>query len=239
MSLIIQPKLSMAFQPEQWNAPDVVGQNNCLAYALDEFGLGWPFKNFRAAFDPALHRLRDVFLKRAEGQRMRNAHYFGILFRLAGFERIRPNQYDPSTRHIIAFSPLRDHFYRLDADGTWSHKPGLSEASNRDDKGNIIESLERSEMKRLPIWDNERINEERSFALSRYRRQYQDMITEYAQLTPEQRKELGIESEFQNAIALIRNNKKPVVSTNDEFIYLAMPPQGIEIMPKDSARAPA
>lgn len=30
------------------------------------------------------------------------------------------------------------HWYRLDGDGTWSHKPGQTAATNRDNSGNVI-----------------------------------------------------------------------------------------------------
>ena len=232
MTVIVTPKLSMKFNPEPWNAPDVIGQNNCLAYALDEFGLGWPFLNFSSVENLHLNRLRTLF--QARTGRPKDTTYYAMLFRLAGFERIRSHQYSPDKRHIIAFSHARDHYYRLDGDGTWSHKAGQSPARNRDDIGNVIHSLEDAVMRRMPNWDYERENEERELNLALYRNRYQDMITENAQLSSEERREKGIEDEFQIALKLIQRNKKPIVPTRDEIIYLALPPEGVGIVKKQS-----
>lgn len=45
--------------------------------------------------------------------------------------------------HTVALAmdtvePRDYHWYRLDRDGTWSHKPGWGEATNLDNSGNII-----------------------------------------------------------------------------------------------------
>lgn len=37
------------------------------------------------------------------------------------------------------------HWYRQDDDGTWSHKPGRTEATNRDNAGRVIHDPRRAD----------------------------------------------------------------------------------------------
>jgi hypothetical protein len=63
-----------------------------------------------------------------------------------GIELVTPD-YDPDssynsnyrTLQALVISPGHDyHWYRRDEDGTWSHKPGSSSATNRDNSNHII-----------------------------------------------------------------------------------------------------
>ncbi|MDJ0819037.1 MAG: hypothetical protein QNJ58_22695 [Desulfobacterales bacterium] len=49
--------------------------------------------------------------------------------------------------------PQKDyHWYRLDSDGMWSHKPGGTEATNLDQSGNPITNPETAD-RNNPVWD--------------------------------------------------------------------------------------
>jgi len=59
-----------------------------------------------------------------------------------GYTFQKVNQYDvlPSGSYKVAlvFSNDDYHWYRQNPDGTWSHKPGITQVTNLDASGNLI-----------------------------------------------------------------------------------------------------
>lgn len=141
----VTPSLSMVFSPAAWNAPEVVRNTKCLAYALNDRLLGH-------SYIPEIYNLdldRDSIFSYAHHQST------NLIFRYertqlgdlqilegAGFERIAPHQYTPDRRHIVAYSREHEHFMRMDRDGTWSHKLGSHPCARTDVKGSTLTSLE-------------------------------------------------------------------------------------------------
>lgn len=114
------------YDPGVWNDdPDVMDNNNCYNYANDIItntfaqpgrGSGAIFTQFDCA---------DV----------------GAASESDGEVPTDDPDQDPDDGHIICLVIWPDedfHWYRKDADGYWSHKPGSTEATNLDAAGNVI-----------------------------------------------------------------------------------------------------
>lgn len=116
------------FRPERWN-DDVIVQinNNCYNYASD-------VRNNTYAQPGVGGGLSDVSLDcpgETAGAIADGLISTGSQPSLAGVE----------FGHVVALviAPARDfHWYRRDRDGTWSHKPGATEATNLDDDDKVI-----------------------------------------------------------------------------------------------------
>lgn len=221
---IIKPKLSMQFEPDWWNHRDRITSSNCLAYALDEPSLGWPYLNFQSATNSEYNELRSIFMERSN---IKSSLYHNILFYLAGFERIRSHQYDPHKKHIIAFSVSMGHYFRLDADKVWSHKPGMSEARNIDDSGNIIYNLENSYFFHQNI---DALKKDHALGFLGFRTEY------FNRLSNQQRESTTdqIEIDFLQLIqSILCRQPDFYCAPNEDILYFALPSEGIDITPKD------
>lgn len=156
-TVLVRPSLSMTFQPEAWNDPDLVKHVNCFAYALNEPRTAFPFVGNAikpSRISPEKREEHDRLI--SSFRKISNGHIsYDLQLRFHGMERIRKHQFDPAKRHIFAFSPYLGHFFRLDGNKKWSHKNGSNPAKNTDHKGNIIDDLETAAIGLPPIPDKD------------------------------------------------------------------------------------
>lgn len=116
-----------AYNPGSWNVPGVIENNNCYNYSTDKRTdtFAQPGSGGTANADcqcPTITaRALGDKLRRCEGEKCHPCHH----------------------RVALVMAPGDDyHWYRQDADGTWSHKPGGTNARNTDNSGNPIYSPE-------------------------------------------------------------------------------------------------
>lgn len=129
------------YDPSFWNTGKMLENNNCYSYACNRDmhrmapgGFGYPWR-------PGLGAGQAVPLKPQPGQL--TDQLLDEAARADGLVAIDPDRLEcpPGQYPVMMFRNLRGtdfHFIRRDADGTWSHKIGGSEATNRDSKGNRI-----------------------------------------------------------------------------------------------------
>lgn len=114
------------YEPERWNTADVQPRNNCYNYACD--------------------MQTNTFAQpgRASGAQY-NALECGSVGPAAERDGLQANDTadcgcsDCCHTVALVMAPGWDyHWYRKDRDGTWSHKPGGTAATNLDNGGQII-----------------------------------------------------------------------------------------------------
>lgn len=155
--ILVKPSKDRGFRPERWNNPQQVGLSKCFAYAVNVPELGGAYSELMSSV------LRDEYLKTGSLSEelilseASNAEYAKIhindMSRLynakasnAGLIKLDMEQYEPlPSDHIIAIHHFKQHYWRRDSDGTWSHKDDVNPATNKDDAGNIITNLEKAE----------------------------------------------------------------------------------------------
>lgn len=144
------PSLNMAYNPRLWNGEDIRRQFNCYAYALNTKKEGWAslhgsLSNNRKAWEFLTASCAGLDMaKESQASAI-------VWLMLDGLEPIRKHQYAPDEAHIIAYDVEDLHFYRLDGNKEWSHKPGANYATNRDERGKAILDLETAKLKgRIP-----------------------------------------------------------------------------------------
>lgn len=113
------------FDPGKWNIPSVQPNNNCYNYAND--------------------KITNTFAQPGRGS--------GTMFTVTSCGNVtaaaqRDGQISvasvaatPAQGHFIALVVAPDydyHWYRLDSNGMWSHKPGGTQARNTDNAGKLI-----------------------------------------------------------------------------------------------------
>jgi len=117
------------FNPAFWNAPAVVGRNNCYNYASN--------------------RRTDTF---AQPGRASGAIYSAINCAQVGPAAVRdgalpsgscaPNSQAPRWYMALVIAPgpgfIDYHWYRKSVEGFWGHKPGGTPAKNTDNSGRVI-----------------------------------------------------------------------------------------------------
>lgn len=126
---------SPTYQPDVWNDHFTCISTNCYAYACD---------------DPKDHDHKpqpgQAANKHSYDDR-RNKHKLLELCQEDGLIQLNENTKVEDGMWLVALSvePGRDdnhhldyHWHRLDANGTWSHKPGPSQVLNHDESGRTI-----------------------------------------------------------------------------------------------------
>lgn len=152
--ILVKPSKNRVFEPEKWNAQENIGLIKCFAYAVNAPELGGAYSElmsiqardeFVLSQNVSAETLRNEFSK--QGYEKFSINDFSGLFNAkadaAGLKKIDFDSYKPSPEdHIIAIHHLKQHYWRLDSDGTWSHKDDVKPATNKDDSGNVIANLE-------------------------------------------------------------------------------------------------
>jgi hypothetical protein len=135
-----------AFNPGNWNAPQIVKKNNCYNYATNKrtntfaqpgrfCGHVYDQPSTRASLMRAAicDGLMPVNIRlRARGAEFPGTNQGGALV---------PKSESAMQGHLVALvlNPGGDyHWYRLDATGYWSHKPGKTPARGLDERGKVI-----------------------------------------------------------------------------------------------------
>jgi len=117
------------YDPAAWNSPPIVNSTNCYAYASN---------------DPAGH---PPGKKPQPGQKCGSpatAAECAEVHRASVCDGMLPAPDPPPPKAgyypvaLVADPGVDYHWYRLDNDGMWSHKPGHGNATNKDASGNPI-----------------------------------------------------------------------------------------------------
>lgn len=136
----IYPTIPLRYEPDPWNAPDVVETFNCEAYAFNTRRHGWlPLYGRLSATRPTLNWPKSAAFNLRMPPSLRAS--LGLI--RDGLVPIRKHEFGPHEAHIIAYDSYADHYFRLDENGIWSQKPGKRPATNRDDRGAVITDPER------------------------------------------------------------------------------------------------
>ncbi|MEN6370092.1 MAG: hypothetical protein ABFD77_10425 [Thermotogota bacterium] len=120
-------KINPPYNPAFWNAPNVRPYNNCYNYAT----------NYRS----------DTF---AQPGRISGHLYTAIdcshVSAAAKWDGLRSNCVARNAYVALAIWPpgCDYHWYRQDASGSWSHKPGGTAVQNKDQSGNPIDGTQRT-----------------------------------------------------------------------------------------------
>lgn len=138
----VLPTLPLVYEPDRWNDLSIVGNFNCYSYALNTQEYGW------LSLGGFLGRSKQAikFPRSEEAQvRVTESLRSELWLLVDGLKQIRPHEYGPHEKHIVAYDSFLQHFYRLDQDGVWSHKPGKSPVTNLDARGRTITDLENAD----------------------------------------------------------------------------------------------
>ena len=142
-----------SYNPSFWNSGDTQYTNNCYSYAWDRPENPDGSKPRRKPCKPQPggficdDRMQDrTTCQKVISQAIRD-----------GMKRLKGGECPPCMRRVfLVMGSNREgvvdyHWYRQDADGMWSHKPGTSSVTNLDASGNVIsnpESADRDDSKR-------------------------------------------------------------------------------------------
>ncbi len=116
---------AVIYKPENWNGPSVVKKNNCYNYACNWQDDSFAQPGMAGGYTPSSISCAE-YIKAAKAD---------------GLTQIDCDAQCPPGSHksMLVIAPGSDfHWYRQDADGTWSHKPGGTDATNKDASGNPI-----------------------------------------------------------------------------------------------------
>lgn len=127
------------YEASLWNDGDGVQYStNCYAYALNRrtgFPAGHKLQPGEFAGNP-LRSASDVSAQRITALVLEDAQATGVFMEVSSRDSVCP---EGSYKIALAVDPGVDyHWYRQNPDGTWSHKPGHTEATDRDASGNVI-----------------------------------------------------------------------------------------------------
>lgn len=133
--LHVKPSLNLSFNEEEWNAPEIVEEINCLAHAWDRKDLGHVW-------------IQDVmgisyvkYLFSTDSERL------SMLEKHPAFTRIRKHEIAPKTAHIFAMKTNGLHALRFNSKtGIYSEKPLNLPARQWDDDGNALLDLEKANL---------------------------------------------------------------------------------------------
>jgi RHS repeat-associated protein len=137
--------VSPSYSPPIWNREGIQNTNNCYSYAWDlpENPEGKKPRKKPCKPQPgALYRCDDQTMDRSTCQKITS------LAIRDGMKRAKNGECGPCMRKVFLVmghnreGTLDYHWYRQDADGMWSHKPGIDAATNLDASGNPISNPE-------------------------------------------------------------------------------------------------
>ncbi len=141
-----------SYNPSFWNSESVQSTNNCYSYAWDrpESLPGQRMRGKNCRPQPGGFKCNDTMEDRSTCQKIISQSIRD------GMKRARNGQCSPCMRKVfLVMGNNRDgnvdyHWYRQDADGTWSHKPGLSTVTNLDASGQPISDPELADRNNIP-----------------------------------------------------------------------------------------
>lgn len=110
----------------------------------------------------------------------------GLQLRIQGFKGVLKSDLDPSTQHVIGVDAVAEHVYRLDGDGTWSHKNAHLPATDRDYSDDVITDLDRANLGGMRAVDYFRRCE-----IEKLMREKQDNVYRISQIFKKARDENG------------------------------------------------
>lgn len=122
----------LEYEPSKWNSDKVVKKFNCYSYALNTQDHGWmnsdPYSNLNKETDDDCQRLLNGFITNSEN--------LGFIYKeIDKFERCEPGTYKVA---LVVFEKIGYHWYRQNADGTWSHKNGTDPVTHLGLDGNLL-----------------------------------------------------------------------------------------------------
>ena len=141
-----------SYNPSFWNSESVQSTNNCYSYAWDrpESLPGQRLRGKNCRPQPGGFKCNDTMEDRSTCQKIISQSIRD------GMKRAKNGQCSPCMRRVfLVMGNNRDgnvdyHWYRQDADGTWSHKPGLSTVTNLDASGQPISDPELADRNNIP-----------------------------------------------------------------------------------------
>lgn len=121
-----------------WNTINAREKNNCYNYANNKMTFGQdaaePGRGSGQVWGTTLDQLTNNRIKEA-------ARRDGLVVVPAGAGGGIPNIPPGDPYHLVALAVAPEfdyHWYRLDSNGRWSHKPGRTPITNKDDRGKRI-----------------------------------------------------------------------------------------------------
>ncbi len=127
-----------SYNPTYWNDEDNVYRSNCYGYALNLIATntsdpyaGWLFQPGYKAGEEYTSLTTSAIIDAVEA----DMEVFGRTIRSSSYSE-RPGEDEYKIALVIADNDY--HWYRQDSSGYWSHKPGLTDITNKDASGNLI-----------------------------------------------------------------------------------------------------
>lgn len=127
-----------SYNPTYWNDDANVYRSNCYGYALNLIATdtsdpyaGWLFQPGYKAGEEYTSLTKDAIIDTVEA----DMEVFGRTIRSSSYNET-PGENEYKIALVIASNDY--HWYRQDSSGYWSHKPGLTDITNKDASGNLI-----------------------------------------------------------------------------------------------------
>jgi len=142
--------------PEKWKKCSIRENTNCYAYALDlpidpkteRRFISWEHiqpgnicnrKGKVIFWDSIIRKLDKKGIKYFISEFRKDCKYLGYEVRKSSYKESRRGDW---WKVALCFDKEDYHWYRQNDDGTWSHKMGMAEASNKDKKDKVITNPE-------------------------------------------------------------------------------------------------
>ena len=127
-----------SYNPTYWNDEANVYRSNCYGYALNLIATntsdpyaGWLFQPGYKAGEEYTSFTKTAIIDAVEA----DMEVFGRTIRSSTYSEA-PGSNEYKIALVIASNDY--HWYRQDSSGYWSHKPGLTDITNKDASGNLI-----------------------------------------------------------------------------------------------------
>jgi hypothetical protein len=125
------------YEPDVWNEePSIKKTHNCYAYMLNKINKFFKSKP-QPGYSKGYPHMTDNELKKCSCLLERVQADIPD-FHMTSFEKKCPAGYSKGYAAIDTSNNPDYHFYRLNPDGTWSHKPGATSVQLKDYNGKII-----------------------------------------------------------------------------------------------------
>jgi hypothetical protein len=121
-------KCKPCYEPDKWNDVETLTDNNCYNYGCD----------IETDTFAQPGRAHGQSLTRADLNNCTKTIDYAVLDGLKVFEEKGDCEGCCHKVAMVIWPNVDYHWYRMDRDGKWSHKPGPTQATNLDNSGNII-----------------------------------------------------------------------------------------------------